>query len=59
MCQLVLAFAQSEFFCFSDVTSEDSDMKFSSTHIPFPSSDVGNTVQGLNKYTSLVKLLSD
>ena len=34
-------------------------MKFSSTHIPFPSSDVGNTVQGLNKYTSLIKLLSD
>lgn len=59
MRQLVLAFAQSVFFCFSDVTSEDSDMKFSSTHIPFPSSDVGNTVQGLNKYTSLIKLLSD
>ena len=38
---------------FSDVNSEDSDMKFASTHIPFPSSDVGNTVQGMNSTSKL------
>ena len=30
----------------SDVTSEDGDLKFVATHISFPPSGNGNTVQG-------------
>lgn len=43
----------------TDVTSEDSDMKFSSTHIPFPSSDVGNTVQEIQSVLPYGCVLSD
>ena len=31
---------------FSDVNSDDGDVKFATSHIPFPSSDIGTTVQG-------------
>ena len=34
------------FVSFLDINSEDGDMKFVTSHIPFPSSDIGMTVQG-------------
>ena len=37
---------QLQFICFSDVNSEDGDIKFVASQIPFPPSDIGNTVQG-------------
>lgn len=37
---------QLQVICFSDVNSEGGDIKFVASQIPFPSSDIGNTVQG-------------
>lgn len=43
----------------TDGHSEDSDKKFSSTHIPFPSSDVGSTVQEIQCVLPYSCVLSD
>ena len=33
-------------YFFSDVNADDDEVKFVASHIPFPSSDIGNAVQG-------------